>query len=215
MKILIADDHQLFRRGLKSLIRKFDFVSKVREAENGREVIETLRTEMYDVIFMDISMPLMNGTDATKIVKRDFPAVKVIALSMYEDQKHVIEMMESGASGYILKNTNEGEIKTALLKIAGGELYFTRQLSEALINSLIHKHNLRKNEFFGLISCREKEILDLICQEYTTKQIAESLFLSEKTVEWHRLNLLQKTNSKNIVGVVLFALKHDIIQQPV
>lgn len=211
MKVLIVDDHQLFRFGLISVLKNFEFISTIQEAENGKEAVEEVLRGNYDVVLMDINMPVMNGTDATRIIKQDFPEVKVIALTMFEDQKHVIEMIESGASGYIIKNTNSMEIKEALLKVANNELYFSRQISESLITSLIFKHKVRKNQYNELISTREKEILYLICREYTSKEIAESLFLSEKTVDWHRLHLLQKTNSKNIAGLVLFALRCGII----
>jgi len=211
MKILIADDHLLFRLGLASVLKQFDFVSKVQEAENGREVIEEITKESYDVVLMDINMPVMNGTEATRLIKREFPGIKVIALTVFEDQKHVIEMIESGASGYIIKNTNANEIKTALLKVTNNELYFSRQISESLITSLVNKHTMRKSQYNEQLSNREKEILYLICKEYTSKEIADSLYLSEKTVDWHRLNLLQKTHSKNIAGLVLFALRCGII----
>ena len=215
MKIIVADDHQIFRFGLISVLNKFDFISKIHEAENGKEVIEEMTREPYDVIFMDINMPVMNGKDATKQVKRDFPDVKVIALTMFDDQRHVIELIESGASGYIIKNTNDYEIKTAIQKVTNNELYFSRQISESLITSIVHKHKLKRNQYNELISNREKEILYFICREYTSKEIAESLFLSEKTVDWHRLNLLQKTNSKNTAGLVLFAIRCGIIDENV
>ncbi|HEY5969983.1 MAG TPA: response regulator transcription factor [Chitinophagaceae bacterium] len=211
MKVLIADDHLLFRLGLASVLKQFDFISKVQEAENGREVIEEISKESYDVVLMDINMPVMNGTEATRLIKREFPDIKVIALTVFEDQKHVIEMIESGASGYIIKNTNANELKTALLKVSNNELYFSRQISESLITSLVNKHTMRKSQYNEQLSNREKEILYLICKEYTSKEIAESLYLSEKTVDWHRLNLLQKTHSKNIAGLVLFALRCGII----
>jgi DNA-binding NarL/FixJ family response regulator len=212
MNILIADDHQLFRSGLVSVLKKLDFVSKIREAENGKEVIEQLKKDNnYDIVFMDINMPVMNGTDATRIIKSDFPGVKVIALTMYEDQKHVIEMIELGASGYIVKNTDSSEIKNALLKVTNNELFFSRQISESLVSSIVNKHRVQRNQFNDLISNREKEILYLICHEYTTREIASSLYISEKTVDWHRLHLLQKTNSKNIAGLVIFAVKLGLI----
>jgi DNA-binding NarL/FixJ family response regulator len=213
LKMIVADDHQLFRLGLISVLKKFDFISKIQEAENGREVIEEVTKENYEVILMDINMPVMNGSDATKVVKRKFPDVKVIALTMFEDQKHVIEMIESGASGYIIKNTNENEIKTALLKVTNNELYFSRQISESLITSLVNKHTMKRSQYNDQLSNREKEILFFICKEYTSREIAESLYLSEKTVDWHRLNLLQKTHSKNIAGLVLFALRCGIIDE--
>jgi DNA-binding NarL/FixJ family response regulator len=215
MTVLIADDHQLFRFGLRSVLREFDFVSEVHEVENGREAIEEVTKERYDIILMDINMPLVNGTEATRLIKREFPEIKIIAITVFEDQKHVIEMIEAGASGYIIKNTNGEEIKNALLKVMNNELYFSKKISESLITSLVYKHKNRKHQYNELLSNREKEILYLICSEYTSKEIAESLYLSEKTVDWHRLNLLQKTNSKNIAGLVLFALRCGIIDENV
>ncbi|HWI93188.1 MAG TPA: response regulator transcription factor [Flavisolibacter sp.] len=215
MRVLIADDHQLFRFGLISVLKHLEFISEIQEAENGGQALEKMISNSYDVIFMDINMPVMNGTDATRVIKHDFPDVKVIALTMYEDQKHVIEMIESGASGYIIKNTSSTEIKDALLKVMNNELYFSRQISESLITSLVSRHNYKRQQQNELLSNREKEILYLICCEYTSKEIAESLYLSEKTVDWHRLNLLQKTNSKNIAGLVLFALRSGIVDQNV
>jgi DNA-binding NarL/FixJ family response regulator len=213
MNILIADDHQLFRNGLVSVLKKIDFVSTIHEAVNGKEVIDELnRQNNYDVIFMDINMPVMNGVDATRIAKHLFPAVKIIALTMYEDQKHVLEMMELGASGYMVKNTDSQEIKNALLKVMNNELFFSKQIAESLVMSTLYKNRLLKSQLTDVISSREKEILYLICHEYTSRQIASSLFISEKTVDWHRLHLLQKTNSKNIAGLVIFALKHGIIE---
>jgi len=215
MKVLIADDHELFRFGLISVLKQFEFISKIGEAENGREAIEKVALDNYDIVLMDINMPVMTGTEATRVIRRDFPGVKVIALTMYEDQKHVIEMIEAGASGYIIKNTNGIEIQNALEKVMNNELYFSRQISESLITSLVHKYQTKKGQQNEMISNREKDILCLICREYTTREIAETLFLSEKTVDWHRLNLLQKTHSKNIAGLVLFAVRSGIIDENV
>jgi len=213
MKVIVVDDHQLFRIGLITVLKKFDFISKIQEAGNGKEVIEELKIDSgYDVILMDINMPVMNGTEATRIIKRDFPEVKVIALTMYDDHKHVIEMIELEASGYMVKNTDSHEIRGALLKVMNNELFFSKQISENLVKSLVHKHRIQRNQYNDLISNREKEILCLICREFTTKEIASSLFLSQKTVDWHRLNLLQKTHSKNTAGLVIFALKSRIIE---
>ena len=211
MNILIADDHQLFRNGLAAVLKKFDFVSKVKGVSNGKEAVEEMANNKYEIVLMDITMPVMNGTDATKIIRRNFPETKVIALTMFEDQKHVVEMIEMGASGYIIKNTDNVELKNALLKVSNSELYFSKQISEGLINTLLYKHTLKKSQYNEQISVREKEVLCLICKEYTTKEIAAALFISEKTVDWHRLNLLQKTNSKNTAGLVIFAMKCGLI----
>lgn len=215
MKVLIADDHQLFRLGLSHVLKSFDFISKLHEAGNGREVIDELAKEHYDIVLMDLNMPVMNGRDTTRKIKKEFPDTKIIALTMYEDQQHVIEMIESGASGYIIKNTNALEIKNGLLKVFNNELYFSKLISESLITSLVRKHTVKRNQLREQLSNREKEILSLICMEYTSKEIAESIYLSEKTVEWHRLNLLQKTQSKNIAGLVLFAIRNGIIDDDV
>jgi DNA-binding NarL/FixJ family response regulator len=211
IKVIVADDHEFFRIGFKSVLKELDFISEIVEAENGKQAIQQVAEKNYPLVFMDILMPVMNGMEATRILIRDFPDVKVIALSMYEDFKHVIEMIELGARGYLFKNTDTDEIKTAILKVMNNELAFSRYLSASLISSLVHKDKMMKKKYNEMISIREKEILTLICREYNTHEIAESLFLSERTVDWHRQNLLQKTNSKNIAGLVLFALKCGLV----
>lgn len=213
MKVLIVDDHHLFRSGLVSVLKKFDFITSINEENNGKEAIEELkRSKDYDIVFMDINMPVMNGADTTRIIKRDFPDVKVIVLTMYDDQKHVLQMVEAGASAYIIKDTTKDELKTAILKVINNELFFSKQVSESLITSIFFKSKNQHDQQSDQISKREKEILYLICKEYTTKEIASSLYLSEKTVDWHRLHLLQKTNSKNTAGLVMFAIKNGLIE---
>jgi DNA-binding NarL/FixJ family response regulator len=213
MDVIVTDDHNIFRTGIKSILSHIDFVATISEAENGRQAIEIMHEKKHQVIFMDICMPVMDGISATRCVLRDFPDTKIIALTMYEDQRHVIEMIESGASGYLIKNTDDDEIRSALIQVMNDEIYISKQLSKELIKLLLSRHQLKKNKNNDLLSNREKEILKLICRELTSKEIGETLFISEKTVDWHRLNLLEKTHSKNIAGLVLFAIKNGIIEE--
>lgn len=213
MDVIVADDHNIFRTGIKSILSHIDFVSHISEAENGRQAVEIMHEKKHQVIFMDICMPVMDGINATRCILRDFPETKIIALTMYEDHRHVREMIESGASGYLLKNTGDEEIKKALIQVMNDEIYISDQLSKELIKLLVCKHKIKKTQNNDLLSNREKEILRLICREYSSKEIAETLFISEKTVDWHRLNLLQKTQSKNTAGLVIFAMKNGIIEE--
>ncbi len=212
MNILIADDHQLFRKGLAGVLKKFEFVSKIHEAGNGREAVEEMKKEKYEVVFMDIAMPVMDGADATKIIKHDFPETKVIVLTMYDDQKHVAKMIEYGISGYVIKNTDTAELKKAIETVMENKLYFSKQVEEGLIRSMVFKTKNKRSQPNDIISQREKEVLHLICEQYSSREIAASLYLSEKTVDWHRLKLLEKTQSKNTAGLVLYAMKNGIIE---
>jgi DNA-binding NarL/FixJ family response regulator len=212
MKVLIADDHQLFRFGVISVLKEFDFVSKIQEAENGKEVLDLLKREHFDVVLMDISMPVMNGVVATKEITRHYPKTKVIAVSMYEDEQHMISMFHSGAVGYLFKNTDKNEIKNALEEVVfKGNLYWPKGVGDKLFNKMILRKRAHDSSCDKLFSKREKEIISLICREFSTKEIAFHLHLSQKTVSWHRENLLQKSQVKNTAGLVAFALTHELV----
>jgi len=212
LKIIVADDHPLFRLGIKTLLTQLDFVDEVKEAENGVQVIELLKGNFFDIVFMDVIMPVTNGIDVTKKIKKEFSRTRVIALTMYEDQRHILEMFEAGASGYLLKNTNTEEIKNSIFKVMNNQVCFSNQLSENYLKLLIGK--LKLNVFAnGELSKREKEILLLICNQHSTKEIAEKLFLSEKTISWHRENIMLKTGSKNMAGLVMYAYRHRLINE--
>ncbi|MBK8845255.1 MAG: response regulator transcription factor [Bacteroidetes bacterium] len=210
--ILIADDHSLFRKGLESTLKLIQVIKKIDQAENGLKVIEHLRNNPVDLIFMDINMPQQDGIATTKIVSKEFPSVKVIALSMLDDKDNIIEMFKAGASGYLLKNTNKTEIQEAIEEVMDGGKYYSREVSDILLQKMINLNLHKPTHYIEPLTDREKEVLCLVCEQYSTKEIAEKLFLSEKTIEGHRLKLLQKTQSKNMVGLVIFALEHKIYE---
>jgi DNA-binding NarL/FixJ family response regulator len=167
--------------------------------------------DQVDVIFMDIKMPVMNGIEATKEIKKEHPAVKVMAVSMYDDQEFILEMFFHGACAYLLKNTDRDEITEAIDTVLKGEQYYSRDVSESLYKQLLTKSKTPQHDDGTYhISEREKQVLILICQEFSNKEMAEQLFISPRTIEGHRNRLLHKTNSKNTAGLVAYAIRHHI-----
>lgn len=212
IKVIVADDHHLFRAGIISVLKKIELVTQIKEAEDGREVLQILEGEFFDVVLMDISMPVMNGIAATKEICKKFSRTKVIAISMYEDEEHMKEMFLIGAMGYLFKNTDKEEITKALEEVVfSGNRYWSKKASDKLFNKIILKKEAQDKTSGELFSDREKEIIRLICQQYSSKEIADHLHLSQKTVSWYRDNLLQKTQCKNVAGLVAYAFTHELL----
>jgi two-component system response regulator DegU len=213
LTVIVADDHRLFRSGIMIALKEIQIISRIREAENGREVLEILESEHFDAVLMDISMPVMNGFIATKEIIRRFPKTQVIAVSMYEDDQHMMDMFHNGARGYLFKNTDRDEIKNALVEVViNGSYYWPKEMNNKLFNRIILKKRVQNDSYNELFSNREKEIIALICREFSTREIADHLHLSQKTVSWHRENLMQKSQTKNTAGLVAFAFTHDIVK---
>jgi DNA-binding NarL/FixJ family response regulator len=207
--VIIVDDHQLFREGLKLLLNINPSIGSIYQASNGAEFLELLETSVPDIVLMDIDMPKMDGIEATKKALEKFPELKIIALSMYGDDDYYIRMIEAGAKGFIVKNSDIEIVEKAISKVMEGENYFASDVMAALVKHL----NQQKNEESKCeLSEREAEILYFICKGLSNQEIAESLFLSKRTVDKHRENILSKTNTKNTAGLVLYAIKHRIIQ---
>lgn len=213
INLAIADDHKIFREGLKAILEDQPSFRIMIEAGNGQELIQLLSEKTPDVVLMDIKMPVMDGMQATAYIQEHFPGVKVLALSMYHEDKYIVNMMKAGASGYILKNAEPREIVDAVTTVHAKEFYFNERLSVTLVKQLLGERggirddgqkNVELNE-------RETEILALICQECTNVEIAEKLFLSVRTVEGYRTRLFEKIGSKNVAGLVIYAIKHGII----
>ena len=211
-KILVADDHQLFRKGMESTLKTLKTVKQVFQAENGLEVINFLNNEMVDVIFMDIKMPVQDGIATTKMVTKHYPDIKVIAVSMFDDRDNILEMFKAGACGYLLKNTNKEELSDAITEVMNGGKYYSKEVSDVLLQKMINLNLHKSKTLLEPLTEREKEVLCLICEQLSTKEIAERIFLSDKTIEGHRLKLLQKTQSRNMAGLVMFAIEHRIYQ---
>ena len=209
VNVIIADDHKFFRDGLQLAMRRIHAVKKVTHAENGKEVLSILKTDFHDIVFMDVKMPVMGGIETTKKISSTFPEVKVIALSMYDDHKNVIDMFNNGAVGYIIKNTEKKEIEKAIYEVMEGRNYFSASVSNELFQTLLKKktENL-SNDKLKILSGREEQILRLICTELSNREIADKLHLSEKTVETHRADLFSKTGARNVAGLVKYAIKN-------
>jgi DNA-binding NarL/FixJ family response regulator len=212
INLAIADDHKIFREGLKATLEDCTDLNLIFEAGNGIELVKQLAVKSPDVVLMDIKMPEMDGMQATAYIHENFSHVKVLALSMYNEDKYILNMMKAGASGYLLKNAEPQEIVDAIFTVYKKGFYFNEHLSITLIKQLMekHTHNSKGKEETELNE-REIEVLKLICQEKQNSEIADKLFLSVRTVEGYRTKLFEKTGSKNIVGLVIYAIKKGII----
>lgn len=215
VRVLIVDDHQIIRDGIKALLNKVDGIRIQAEASNGLEALEILEKHPgdLDLVVMDIKMPAMDGIEATHRVRKKFPGIKVLALTMHDDEAHVIKMLQEGAAGYVLKTTGKAELAEAIQKVSQGETYFDKQASEKILQFFSKGEPPKeKNQVINpCLTSREIEVLKLIAEEYTNPEIAEKLYLSPRTVDTHRRNLLQKLHAKNTAGLVKYALRHDLV----
>jgi DNA-binding NarL/FixJ family response regulator len=213
IKIAIADDHEIFRDGFKLLLKNQKELELVGEAENGKELLEVARVQQPDVIITDIKMPEMDGIEACKQIRKRFPDMKVIALSMFNDDNLIVDMLEAGARGYLLKNTNKTELLQATKAVYEGSSYYCMATSAKLTKMIAEsKFNPYRNQPVKKFTNRETDVIKLICEQYTNKEIATTLGLSIRTVESHREKIQEKTGAKNSIGVVIYAIKHDIHQ---
>jgi DNA-binding NarL/FixJ family response regulator len=209
IRIIIADDHQLFRNGLKILLDAFPEFEVVGEASNGKEFLTLLGNTKAEIALMDINMPEMDGIEATRNAVKIDPGISIIALSMYGEEEYYYKMVDAGAKGFLLKDSDIAEVKEAILTIRKGSSYFSQELLYYVIQKIKHRETEKKS---ANLSKREKEILMKICEGLSNQEIAESLFISKRTVDKHRANLLGKTNSKNTASLILFALRHKLIE---
>ena len=214
VNIVLADDHEIFRKGLEVTLRRLPFIGKIIHANNGLEVLEILNLhEPVHVIIMDIRMPEMDGINATLQIRINNKEVKIIALSMMDDKASILQMFKAGANGYLLKNTNKLELADAIQHVLGGNRYYAKEVSEMLLRREVDQlPPPRKTKFNSDLTPRELEVLILICHQYSTKEMSEILSLAEKTIEGHRTKLLEKTQSKNIAGLVYYALDAGFIK---
>lgn len=212
IKLGLVDDHNLFREGIKSLLDKISEVSLVLEAIHGKDMFTKLKNDVPDVVLLDLEMEEMNGVDATLKLKEDYPDIKILILTMHKEERMISYLMEIGANGYLLKDTTREELKTAILTVYKKGFYFNEFVSKALLKGLKNKSGkpLTIGKDYHLTS-RELEVLQLIAKEYTTAEIAEKLFLSVRTIEGHRKNLISKLGVKNSAGLLIKAIKEKLI----
>jgi len=208
-RIILADDHQLFRNGLKMLLETIPEFVIAGEASNGVEFLEVLKNCNADIALMDINMPEMDGVEATRKGIKATPSLSVNALSMYGEEEYYYKMVDAGAKGFLLKDSDIAEVKDAILTVKKGGSYFSQELLHHVIQRIKNRETETKS---ANLSKREKEILLKICEGLSNQEIAESLFISKRTVDKHRANLLGKTNSKNTASLILFAIKNKLIE---
>ena len=211
IKIAIADDYRIFREGLKVSLAQDDRMQVIFEADNGEDLLKIMETIQPDIIIMDLKMPIMDGMEATQIIRRKFNEVKVLVVSMYEDDKFIIHLMEIGANGYLLKNSEPDEIRKAIYAVCENGYYFNDLVNKALLKKLVLKNNIKPsfNENVDLTE-RELEVLKLICEEKTAAEIAKQIFLSPRSVEGIRQRLIEKIGVRNTAGLVMFAVKNGL-----
>lgn len=207
--IIIADDHQLFRNGLKILLNSIPEFEVTGEASNGEEFLRILKCTSADVALMDINMPEMDGIEATRRGLDLCPSINIIALSMYGEEEYYYKMVDAGAKGFLLKDSDISDVKEAILTVVRGGSYFSQELLYHVIQKIKHREHENKS---ANLSKREKEILVKICEGLSNQEIAETLFISKRTVDKHRANLLGKTNSKNTASLILFAIRNKLIE---
>ncbi len=209
ISIIIVDDHQLFRNGLKILLNSFADLEVTGEASNGVEFLKLIESVAADIALMDINMPEMDGIEATKKGLRIRPEIRIIALSMYGEEDYYYRMVDAGVKGFLLKDSGISEVRDAILTVMKGGSYFSQELLYHVIQKIKHREQENKS---ANLSRREKEILAKICEGLSNQEIADSLFISKRTVDKHRANLLGKTNSKNTASLILFAIKNKLIE---
>jgi len=211
--IILADDHEIFRDGFAIMINKIPEIRLIGEASNGEELIKLTRELRPDVVVTDIKMPKMDGIEATKRLKKEFPELGIISLSLFDEEDLIVEMLEAGAKGYLLKSAHKEEIIAAVKSVNKDEPYYCRDTTNKLAQ-MIAKSNFNpyKNIARPEFSEREIAIIRMICREFSNKQIAEELSLSKRTVEGYRETILQKIEAKNSVGIVVYAIKHKIFE---
>lgn len=211
IRVILADDHTLFRNGLKLLLSNNVDMQVVGEASDGNALLSLLAEIPCDVVLMDIEMPGINGFDATRAIASQYPHIKVISLSMYGEEEYYYRMIEAGAKGFLLKSSEINEVSEAIRRVVHGGTYFS---SDILYNVVKNIHTVvakAESEVLHL-SQREKEVLELICRGLSNQEIADQLFISKRTVEKHRANLLAKTSTKNTAQLVMFAVENKLIE---
>jgi DNA-binding NarL/FixJ family response regulator len=213
IKIVLVDDEVLFRKGLTFILEREPNFKILHEDSNGQELITFLRTteELPDIIITDLKMPVINGVEATKIIHKEFPGIKIIALTSYDSKSFVANMIDVGAVSYLLKNASPTELIHTINEVANKGFYYSDYVVKVIKEVVLSGNKLKSCLDRSLLSEREIEVLKLICRQKNATEIGEYLFISPRTVEGHRTNLLLKTNSRNIAGLVVYAIQNELV----
>jgi DNA-binding NarL/FixJ family response regulator len=209
-RIVIADDHTILREALRALLSSNPSFEVVGEAEDGREAIQSVKKHMPDLVLIDLSMPRLNGMDAIKEIKKQSPDTKVLVLTVHKTEEHLLASLQSGADGYVSKDANHSELEIAIRSVLGGKSYLSPEISEKVIEGYLEGRKTLKSRW-DTVTQREREVLKLVAEGYTNKEIADFLFVSVKTVEKHRANLMKKLDLHNVSALTAFAMKKGLI----
>lgn len=211
IKIIIADDHEIFRDGFKLMLSKQTHIQLIAEAENGKELVELVEKHKPNVVVTDIKMPILDGIEAAKKITKANNDIGIIGLSMYDEDDLIVDMLEAGAKGFLIKNANKEQIVEAIETVYFGNPYYCKSTSDKLTHMIAKsKFNPYTKKEKPQFTDKELEIIQLICQQLTSKEIGEKLFLSPRTIEGHRVNIMQKMNVANPVGLVIYAVKNNL-----
>lgn len=211
IKIAIADDYKIYRDGLKLCFNADPNLQVIFEADNGEDLIEALKTQQPDIIIMDLNMPLLDGMEATKQIRKKYEQIKILVITMYDNDKFIINLMEIGAHGYLLKNAEPKEIIKAIYSVCENGYYFNDLVNKALLKKLVMKNNLKPSFNHNIeLTEREQEVLKMICEEKTAAEIGKEIFLSPRSVEGIRTRLIEKVGVRNTAGLVMFAVKNGL-----
>lgn len=209
IKVIITDDHIIFRKGLFTILNEINNIKVVGEAANGNELLDLLKKTAADVILMDIKMPKMDGIEATKKVRALYPDIKIIALTMYEEISYFNKMSEVGASGFLLKKTNQDELEKAILTVISDGNYYSEEFMSSLQKQQVPATGKKTDV---ILTDREQEVLELICKGMSNPEISKQLGLSQRTIDGHRARLFEKTGAKNAPHLVMFAIKNGLVK---
>jgi DNA-binding NarL/FixJ family response regulator len=212
IKVAIADDHKIFRKGVILSLRSYSNLKFVMEADNGQELLDKIPETMPDVVLCDLKMPVKDGIDATKMITKNYPNIRVIILTMYEDERFVGHLMDCGAAGYLLKSTEPTEIRKAIMDVMRTGFFLSPFVNKVLIKKNYSKQKFNPNlTTETVLSDREKEVLTLVCMEFTAAEIAAKMDISSRTVEAIKDRLMERFGVKNSVGLVFYAMKNSLI----
>jgi len=214
IKIAIAEDHKIVREGYAALLEQEESIDLVFTAEDGQMTLDFLKSKKIDILLLDINMPNLNGTETFDILKKEFPDVKVIMLSMYNDNLFISEFFTKGARAYLDKNCSFETMLDAIFSVHNQGYYFNENISKILLHQLIHSEDINPIFSDDSLTKKEMEVLLLICQEKSNSEIAEILFKSIRTIEGYKARIATKTNSRNSVGMVIYAIKKGLFQMP-
>ena len=211
IRVLLADDHTLVRAGICSLIKNMEGTEVIAEAGDGREALRLVRTHRPDVVLMDVAMPGLNGLEATARIAKKFPHVRVIILSMHINEEYVLQALRAGAAGYLVKGADAAELEIAIRAVARGETYLSPTVSKHVVTDYIQRIS-GETTSLELLTPRQREVLQLIAEGYSTKKIASTLKISVKTVETHRMQLMERLDIHDIAGLVRYAIRIGLVK---